>query len=44
MVVSQYAIAALLDNQILTCEQEGRAMPDSFEDQFLELWVKSGID
>ena len=36
----QYAIATLLDSQILTYEQEGRAKTYSLEDRFLELWVR----
>ena len=36
----QYAITTLLDNQILTYEQEGRAKTYSLEDRFLEMWVR----
>ncbi len=36
----QYAIATLLDNQILTYEQEGRTKTYSLEDRFLEMWVR----
>ena len=36
----QYAISTLLENQILTYEQEGRTKIYSLEDRFLEMWVK----
>ncbi len=36
----QYAISTLLDSQILTYEQEGRAKTYSLEDRFLEMWVR----
>ena len=36
----QYAISTLLDNQILTYEQEGRVKTYSLEDRFLEMWVR----
>ena len=36
----QYAIATLLDSQILTYEQEGRTKTYSLEDRFLEMWVR----
>ena len=36
----QYAISTLLDNQILTYEQEGRTKTYSLEDRFLEMWVR----
>ena len=36
----QYAISTLLDNQILTYEQEGRTKIYSLEDRFLEMWVR----
>ena len=36
----QYAISTLLENQILTYEQEGRTKIYSLEDRFLELWVR----
>ena len=36
----QYAISTLLDNQILTYEQEGRTKTYSLEDRFLEMWIR----
>ena len=36
----QYAISTLLDNQILTYEQEGRTKIYSLADRFLELWIR----
>ena len=36
----QYAISTLLDSQILTYEQEGRAKTYALEDRFLELWIR----
>jgi AAA+ ATPase superfamily predicted ATPase len=36
----QYAISTLLDNQILTYEQEGRTKTYSLSDRFLELWIR----
>ena len=36
----QYAISTLLDNQILTYEQEGRVKTYSLEDRFLEMWIR----
>ena len=36
----QYAISTLLENQILTYEQEGRVKTYSLEDRFLEMWVR----
>ena len=36
----QYAIATLLDSQILTYEQQDRTKIYSLEDRFLEMWVK----
>ena len=36
----QYAISTLLENQILTYEQEGRVKTYSLEDRFLEMWIK----
>ena len=36
----QYAISTLLDSQILTYEQEGRAKTYSLEDRFLEMWIR----
>ena len=36
----QYAITTLLDNQILTYEQQGRTKIYSLEDRFLEMWIR----
>jgi DNA-binding transcriptional ArsR family regulator len=36
----QYAITTLLENQILTYEQESRTKIYSLEDRFLEMWVR----
>ena len=36
----QYAISTLLENQILTYEQEGRVKTYSLEDRFLEMWIR----
>ena len=36
----QYAITTLLENQILTYEQESRTKIYSLEDRFLEIWVR----
>ena len=36
----QYAITTLLDNHLLTYEQEGRVKTYSLEDRYLELWIR----
>ena len=36
----QYAISTLLDNHLLTYEQQGRVKTYSLEDRFLELWIR----